>query len=257
MQYNNPSSSDAPSFFTNHKSEVITALVLVVLALLVAGGYFIYTAVSGAARESANAAYRQNHTHTYEKGQVARLNANEDKEGIPYGYVAGLDWTGILEATLEQVQVFDTPAQAGFDESKTTEGLSVDQQVKSRASLAQGYKFVQCNLKLHNVDAQAAYPNEYLRPLVGGDARYGLHCSEFTLHFSNPLERNESQYADFVEGVYENNSAHVGGYYLLKPAEDRVLKLGFLVPLTEDGPFSLWIGAAGNAKYAINFTLPN
>lgn len=216
-------------FVRKNKSEVIVGAILVVCLVVGIGGYLIYGALTKAHQQTQDASYRQSHTYHYKEGDTIELDPVAS-EGDAKATFSGFGGSGTMEASLQNLAVFDTLDQAGFQKSEAINASIFDQMAQD-PRYAQGYKVVVCTLLLTNKDAQGILSAQEL-PSLGDDARYAFSSSAFTLaeNDANGQVSNAYELPDFAQGLIPNPPPSWNYLFTLLPGKEKTLKLAYLVP---------------------------
>lgn len=187
--------------------------------------------------EQATESYAETHSFTYQLGETVTLNYNSDKEGESYSWVAGFDWSGTLEATLNEVKIYK---QNQFDQlnSKYLVNDDMERQL-NRLEDPKNPLIVCYQLTLHSIDATPENGN-------------GFSIQTFSLNGDAEFASYEPIY---IEGTYYGTKKYdeTNGYkYTLAKGETKTITIGYLVGSNvKDTELSLAFGQSNTEKYAV------
>lgn len=201
------------AFVLQNKAEVAVAIAAVVLVAVAVAGYFADQAYSLDQQRAELEEFRGAHDYRYLMGDVIELDSSKDDEGA-YGS-AHFDWKGTMEVSLTSAVVYDSPSAAGMTDEDSISGLPMGEQ-----------KFVLCELRLRNVDAEARFKYSDL----GDRGRYVFNSSLFRLESQRPNDTRGCISPAYGHGLMVDPPLKGGYLYELEPGEEKVLKLGYFVP---------------------------
>lgn len=187
--------------------------------------------------EQATESYAETHSFAYQLGETITLDSNSDKEGESYSWVAGFDWDGTIEATLNEVKIYE---QKQFDELNSKYLVSDDMERQlNRLEDPKNPLIVCYQLTLHSIDATPENGN-------------GFNIQTFSLNGDAEFASYEPIY---IEGTYYGTKKYdeTNGYkYTLAKGETKTITIGYLVGSNAKGTeLSLAFGQSNSEKYAV------
>ena len=146
-------------------------------------------------------------TVSFSQGETSLLDSSKDEEGRDYGYTAGFDWSGGMEATLVSSTVYQSFEDYGI---KETELLSPQRE----SSL-----FLVCRLRLKNIDA--VLDSSYTNPR--SDIK-GFDINVFSLQAAQ-----ESLRIAYFKGAIEDTGKGHYTLYELAKGEEKEFSIGYFI----------------------------
>lgn len=214
------------------------SIVAALLAIGCVGGYFVYAADQAAKKAEEDEAYKRENTVMHQTGEAFDLSSEDASEGEQHGFDTVLDWSGTMQITLEESMLYDSVEEANLP-------ADVLQEVGDSAS---GSKYLQCKIKLKNIDAE---PNS-----LSDDNSFNI--GQFKLCAPDLSERGFDYPFEpiYFSGTKEDALPTQKYHYTLEKGEEKTFTLGYSMTEEEAGETLIYkVGVNNNEKYQIAVTL--
>lgn len=232
-----------------NRAEAVTLAVLVVLAIGGGGGYLAYREVSTAQIKAAADQYQEDHSYRFQVGDAVKLDSAEDDQGLDpsHGFHAGFDWKGTMVATVVKTAEYPSLAAAGATAGRRLDGHPMDYD-DSLDYQGSPVRYVECDLKLENVDAAQEFPE----PGLGDKGGYAFNSGVFNLASTDSDDRPFMDGFVWFDGEIPDAPPNDGFCFTLKPGQERTLKMIYAVPKSvPTDHLAMRIGASGDDKYMV------
>ncbi|RDB69871.1 DUF5027 family lipoprotein [Eggerthella sinensis] len=213
---------------------VILSIVAALLVMGCVGGYFAYTIDQAAKKAAEDKAYRQENVVMRQTGEVFDLSSEDASEGEQYGFDTVLDWSGTMRIILEEAVLYDSVEEASLPENA----------LEAVGDVTPGSKYLQCKIKLKNIDAEPLSTSEDNSFNIG---QFKLCAPDLPDRgFSYPFE------PVYFNGTKEDALPTQIYHYTLEKGEEKTFELGYLLTEKEAGETLVFmIGINNNEKFQI------
>ena len=220
------------------KVQVLAASALILCVILFSCSLLVSfrNTVTTQTNEQNSKSYAETHSYQYKIGEVITLNSHADEEGESYGWVAGFDWDGTIEATLDEVKVYKQ-SQFGLLEKKHLVSDDMERQI-GRLEKTSNPMIVCYQLTLHSINASSEDDE--------------LNVAAFSLNGDVDFASYDPIY---LKGTYFGTKNYDGtnGYrYKLAKGKTITITVGYLVdPSVKNTELSFSFGESNSEKYVV------
>ncbi len=220
------------------KMQVLAASALILCAILYSYSLLVASHSTAETQKSAqdSRSYAETHSYQYKMGETVSLDSEKDEEGESYSWVAGFDWDGIIEATLNEVKIYKQ-SQFGLLEKKYLVSDDMDRQI-DRLEDSNDPMIICYQLTLHSVDANS--DDDELNITA-----FNLN-GEFDVASYDPI---------YIQGTYYGTKKYDGsnGYrFKLANGETTTITVGYLTDSSvKNAKLSLGFGETNSEKYTV------